>query len=157
MKNKNVSLYKCIKIVEKLKRQKKKIVMTNGCFDIIHSGHVDYLVKSKKLGDILIVAVNSDKSIKKLKGKSRPVNNLKNRIKVLNSMSFIDFIISFNYETPQKIYEKILPDILTKGTQYRKMEVAGGKIVIENGGKVSFIKMTVGQSTTKILNKILHL
>ena len=96
MKNKNVSLYKCIQIVEKLKKQKKKIVMTNGCFDIIHSGHVDYLVKSKKLGDILIVAVNSDKSIKKLKGRSRPVNSLKNRIKVLNSMSFIDFIISFN-------------------------------------------------------------
>ena len=157
MKNKYVSLNKCINLTKQLKKQKKRIVMTNGCFDIIHSGHVDYLTKSKKLGDILIVAVNSDRSVKKLKGRSRPINSLKNRIKVLNVISCIDFIISFNHETPQKIYEKILPDILTKGAQYRNVVVSGGNSVVRNGGRVSFIKMTRGQSTTKILNKILYL
>ena len=125
MKNKYVSLNKCINLTKKLKNQKKKIVMTNGCFDIIHSGHVDYLTKSKKLGDILIVAVNSDKSVKELKGRSRPINNLKNRIKVLNAISCVDFIISFNHETPQnmkKFYQIFL--------QRNSIEIWKSRVVI---------------------------
>ena len=157
MKNKIVSLSKCIRIVKKLKKQKKKIVMTNGCFDIIHSGHIDYLTKSKKLGDILIVAVNSDKSVKKNKGNSRPINSLNNRTKVLSAMTCIDLIISFNSETPDKIYKKILPNTLTKGMQYKNQNVSGGKFIIHNGGNVRFIKMTKGQSTSKILNKIYYI
>lgn len=156
MKNKIVSLAKCIRIVKQFKKQKKKIVMTNGCFDIIHSGHIDYLTTSKKFGDILIVAVNSDKSVKKNKGNSRPINSLNNRTKVLSAMTCIDLIISFNSETPDAIYKKILPNTLTKGMQYKNQNVSGGKFIIQNGGNVRFIKMTKGQSTSKILNKIYY-
>ncbi len=157
MSSKKINLKDCLNIVKKIKKRKKKVVMTNGCFDIIHSGHIDYLKKSKSFGDILIIAINADLSVRKLKGKSRPINNLKNRIKVLSAISYIDFIIPFNHQTPENSYKKILPNILTKGSQYKKKVVSGASHVIKNGGKVKFIKMVAGQSTSNIINKISRL
>lgn len=157
MSLKKINIKDCLNIIKKIKKQKKKIVMTNGCFDIIHSGHVDYLKKSKNLGDILIVAINTDVSVRKLKGENRPINNLKNRIKVLSAISYIDFIIPFNQQTPETLYKKLLPNILTKGSQYEKNYISGANHVTRNGGKVKFIKMVSGQSTSNIINKILKL
>jgi D-beta-D-heptose 7-phosphate kinase/D-beta-D-heptose 1-phosphate adenosyltransferase len=151
---KKINLKECLKVVKNLKRLKKKVVMTNGCFYIVHSGHVDYLHKTKKLGDILIVAINSDASIKNLKGKHRPINDLSDRIKVLTSISFIDYIIPFSSNTPEKLYKLIKPGIITKGGDYKKSNIAGSKHVIENGGKLKLIPLIKNKSTSKIINKI---
>ena len=130
--------------------------MTNGCFDIIHSGHIKILKESKDLGDILIVAVNSDSSIKKNKGNGRPLNILRDRLTVLNSISYIDYILVFNSKTPDKLYQHILPDVLTKGGEYKSdTNIAGKKYVIANNGKIVFVPMKKERSTTNIINKIL--
>lgn len=148
-------LTELIKVITKLKKQKKIIVMTNGCFDIIHAGHVDYLEKSKKIGDILIIAVNSDSSIRKLKGKSRPINKLKDRLKVLSALSSVDFVIAFNSKTPENIYKKITPNILTKGNEFKDIDkIAGANHVQKHGGKIKLIKLYKNYSTTKIISKI---
>ena len=142
-------------IVNTLKKNNKKIVMTNGCFDIIHAGHVDYLQKSKKMGNKLIVAVNSDASIKSIKGHKRPINKLNDRIKVLSEFSSVDYIIYFKSKTPEKIYRAINPDILTKGNEFKNINnIAGAKYIINNGGKVRLIKYNKQHSTTKILKKL---
>jgi rfaE bifunctional protein nucleotidyltransferase chain/domain len=142
-------------IVDKLKKNNKKIVMTNGCFDIIHAGHVDYLQKSKKMGNKLIVAINSDVSIKLLKGNKRPINKLNDRIKVLSEFSSVDFIIYFMSRTPEHIYRVIKPDILTKGNEFKDInKIAGANYIIKNGGKVRLIKYIKQHSTTKIIKKL---
>jgi len=138
----------------KLKIKKKIIVMTNGCFDILHAGHVKLLKESKNLGDILIVAVNSDKSIKINKGSRRPFNILNDRLMVLNSISYVEYIITFNSKTPEKLYKSIMPNILTKGDEYKSKNVIGSKYVLQNNGKIIFIGMKKNRSTTSILNKI---
>ena len=138
-----------------LKRQGKKIVMTNGCFDILHAGHVDYLNKSKDLGDVLIVAINTDKSIKGLKGSKRPINRLEARSVLISSLKAVDFVISFNAPTPQKLYEQILPDVLVKGSDYNDKEIAGSDAVINNGGNIELIEFLDGYSTSKIIEKII--
>ena len=144
-------------IKDKLKEENKKIVLTCGCFDILHVGHLDILKKSREFGDKLIVCLSSDEQIKHLKGENRPINNLKNRIKVLSAISYIDFIIPFNQQTPETLYKKLLPNILTKGSQYEKNYISGANHVTRNGGKVKLIKMVSGQSTSNIINKILKL
>ena len=129
--------------------------MTNGCFDILHAGRVDYLNKSKDLGDILIVAINSDRSIKGLKGSNRPINQLKARSALLSSLKSVDFVVSFNASTPQNLYEQILPDVLVKGSDYHGKEIVGSSAVINNGGKIELIEYLEGYSTSKIIEKIL--
>ena len=142
-------------IVNKLKKNNKKIVMTNGCFDIIHVGHVEYLQQSKKMGNKLIVAINSDESIKTIKGHKRPINKLNDRIKVLSEFSSVDYIIYFKSKTPEHIYRAINPDILTKGNEFKNIKnIAGAKYIIQNGGKVRLIKYNKLYSTTKILKKL---
>ena len=143
------------KRVSELKQQGKIIVMTNGCFDILHAGHVDYLNKSKDLGDVLIVAINSDRSIKGLKGSSRPINKLEARSALLSSLKSVDFVVSFNASTPQNLYEQILPDVLVKGSDYHGKEIVGSSAVINNGGKIELIEYLEGYSTSKIIEKIL--
>ena len=144
-----------IKLVAKFKKQNKVVVMTNGCFDIIHSGHIQYLEKSKKLGDYLIVALNTNRSITKFKGYGRPINNLKDRIIVLSSIEFIDFIIPFNSNTPEKLYKLIKPNILTKGSEFNSIEnIAGSKHVIKSGGKVILIDYVNNKSTSNIIKRI---
>ena len=131
-----------------------KLVMTNGCFDIIHVGHIKLFEESKKLGTHLVVALNSDKSVKRIKGPSRPINNEKDRIKVLSAIEFIDFIILFNEETPQKIIQNITPDILAKGSDYSIENIVGANHVISNGGKVVTIDFLEGYSSTKYIDAL---
>ena len=130
------------------------IVFTNGCFDIIHKGHIQTLSSSADLGDKLIVAINSDSSVKKLKGKTRPIMDQKNRTTLIASLAFVDAVILFNEQTPKKLIKQIIPDILTKGGDYKKEKVVGFKEVDEHGGEVVIIPLLEGLSSTNIINKI---
>ena len=139
--------------VETIKKRNKKIILTNGCFDVIHAGHIHLLENAKKLGDFLIVAINSDKSIKALKGNNRPINKLSARIEVLKALACVDLIITFDELTPLKIIKMISPDYLVKGGDYKIKDVIGAAIVKANKGKVKIIKIKKGFSTTKILQR----
>jgi D-beta-D-heptose 7-phosphate kinase/D-beta-D-heptose 1-phosphate adenosyltransferase len=142
-------------IVNSLKAQNKKIVFTNGCFDIVHSGHVDYLKKAKQLGDVLIVGLNSDSSVKSIKGKQRPINNQNDRAVVLGAFYFVDYVVIFDQSTPYELINVIKPDILVKGSDWNNKTIVGSDIVSENGGKVVLIEYLEGKSTTTIIEKIL--
>lgn len=132
----------------------KKIVFTNGCFDILHVGHKRYLQKAATLGDILVVGVNSDASVKRLKGPSRPVNNEQDRAEMLSAMGFIDYVVIFDEDTPYELIKKIQPDVLVKGGDYKPEEVVGRDIVLARGGRLELISFVEGKSTTNIINKI---
>ena len=149
IKNKNYYM----SVINSLKKDFKKIVMTNGCFDILHAGHIELLRKSKTFGDFLIVAINTDISVIKNKGKNRPINKLSERIKILSSLSFVDLILTFDSKTPISLYKLILPNILTKGKDYKVDQVVGSKEVLENDGKVKLIDIYKNLSTTSILKK----
>ena len=134
------------------KKSNKKVVFTNGCFDILHPGHIHLLRKAKLLGDILIVGLNSDKSVKILKGNNRPINKELDRIKLLSSLRYIDYVTVFNEETPLNLIKQIIPNVLVKGSDYDSKNVVGAEFVIENGGTVEIIKLKKDFSTTKIIN-----
>ena len=153
--NNKIFLEKDLKIKLDSWRQKgEKIVFTNGCFDLIHLGHIEVLARSADLGDRLIIGVNTDKSIKNIKGQNRPIIKEDSRVKQLAALEFVDAVILFNESTPNKIINHIKPDIITKGGDYKAEEVIGYKTVIENNGRVVIIPLTQGFSTTSILNKI---
>lgn len=141
-------------IIKKLKSENKKIVFTNGCFDILHAGHVRYLKESKKFGDILIVGLNSDVSVKKIKGESRPINPEMDRAEVLAGLEAVSYIVLFDEPSPVKLLEEIKPDIYTKGADYTVETLPEAKTVLSYGGKIEFIKFLEGRSTTKIIDKI---
>lgn len=141
-------------IIKKLKSENKKIVFTNGCFDILHAGHVRYLKESKKFGDILIVGLNSDISVKKIKGESRPINPEMDRAEVLAGLEAVNYIVLFDETSPVKLLEEIKPDIYTKGADYTVETLPEAKTVLSCGGKIEFIKFLEGRSTTKIIDKI---
>jgi len=132
----------------------KKIVFTNGCFDLLHPGHLHYLYKAKSLGDILIVALNSDSSIKKLKGFKRPVNNFEFRATMLSYLNFVDLIIEFENDTPLELIQKISPNILVKGADYNESQVVGADFVKSNGGEVVLVELLKGFSSTEIIKAI---
>lgn len=142
------------KIIKKLKSENRKIVFTNGCFDILHAGHVRYLKESKKFGDILIVGLNSDISVKKIKGESRPINPEMDRAEVLAGLEAVNYIVLFDETSPVKLLEEIKPDIYTKGADYTVETLPEAKTVLSYGGKIEFIKFLEGRSTTKIIDKI---
>ena len=151
--NKVYLLVDLINKISSLKIKKNKIIgFTNGCFDLLHKGHLYSLRESKKRCDYLIVALNSDQSVKLLKGNDRPVDNERIRLKNLAAINDVDALIIFNEETPLRIIDKLMPDILFKGTDYKNKKVVGSESVIKNGGKVEFIDMVNGISTTKIIN-----
>lgn len=141
-------------IVEEAKKRGEKIVMTNGCFDILHPGHVSYLENARKLGDRLIVAVNTDDSVKRLKGEARPINELDARMAVLAGLSSVDWVVAFNEDTPQRLIGEILPNLLVKGGDYKPEDIAGAKEVINNGGEVQVLNFENGCSTTNVIKKI---
>ncbi len=145
-----------IPLIKQWKKEKKKIVFTNGCFDIMHLGHVDYLSKAKDLGDVLIVGLNSDCSVKKLKGENRPICDQKSRMHLLASLFFVDAVVIFEEETPLKLIQEIVPDILVKGGDYKAEDVVGYNIVKENGGKIVILELIKGYSTSSIEQKILE-
>ena len=136
----------------------EKVVMTNGCFDILHTGHVTYLAEARKLGERLVVAVNSDESVRQLKGDvngvSRPINGLEQRMTVLSALESVDWVVSFAEETPERLYCRVLPDMIVKGGDYRPDEVAGGECVTDNGGSVEILKFVDGQSTTSMIERM---
>lgn len=132
------------------------VVMTNGCFDILHAGHVSYLAEARKLGDRLIVAVNSDASVKQLKGEKRPVNSLSQRMAVLAGLESVDWVVPFTEETPERLICHLIPNVLVKGGDYRPEEIAGGKCVIDNGGSVEVLGFIEGCSTTNVIDAIRH-
>lgn len=133
-----------------------KIVMTNGCFDVLHPGHIAYLADAKSFGDILIVFVNSDASIRRLKGDSRPIHSEKDRVRALSALRFIDHVVLFEEDTPESIYREFTPDILVKGSDYSMEEIVGADHVIKNGGTVKRIELLEDYSTTNIIKRLLE-
>jgi D-beta-D-heptose 7-phosphate kinase/D-beta-D-heptose 1-phosphate adenosyltransferase len=130
--------------------------MTNGCFDILHKGHVAYLQEAKSRGDRLLVAVNSDDSVKRLKGDDRPINPLEDRMAVLAGLASVDWVVPFGEDTPAELIEQILPDVLVKGGDYTPDAIAGGKAVLQNGGTVEVLRFHEGRSTSTIVDTILE-
>ncbi len=143
-----------VKIAQKLKQENKTIVFTNGCFDILHIGHLRYLKESKKFGDILIVGLNSDSSVKKLKGPKRPINNESDRAELLASLIYVDYVVIFSENSPSNLINNIKPNIYTKGADYTIETLPEAEIVQKNGGKVEFINFIEGKSTTNTIKKI---
>ncbi len=142
------------KIVESLKIDGKKVVFTNGCFDIIHAGHVDYLAKAKAKGDILIIGLNTDESVSRIKGKLRPIINQTERAFVLSNLRSVDYLTLFNEDTPLELISQIMPDVLVKGADWSVENIVGSDVVLANGGSVEPIDFVVEQSTSKIVAKI---
>ena len=132
----------------------QKVVFTNGCFDILHLGHVDYLEKAASKGNKLIVALNTDASVSKLKGPTRPINNEIARARIMAALSFVDAVVFFSEDTPLSLIKRLKPDVLVKGSDYTISNIVGADIVMENGGKVETIELVDGYSTTNIINKI---
>ena len=143
-------------IVNELKKQNKKIVTTNGVFDILHIGHIKYLQEAKKLGDVLIVAINSDVSTKQIKGPKRPLNNENDRSEAIAALECVDYVTIFNEENPIKFLEKIKPDIHAKGGDYNINQIIEKDAVEKNNGKVILIPEVKGYSTTDFINKIIE-
>ena len=141
-------------LVLELKKQNKTTVFTNGCFDILHIGHVRYLKESARFGDILIIGLNSDSSVKRLKGESRPINNESDRAELLSELGFVDYVVVFDEDTPQNLLDEIKPDVYTKGADYTLDTLPEAKIVLKNGGRVVFINLVEGKSTTNVIKKI---
>ncbi|MBQ0267801.1 bifunctional D-glycero-beta-D-manno-heptose-7-phosphate kinase/D-glycero-beta-D-manno-heptose 1-phosphate adenylyltransferase HldE [Providencia huaxiensis] len=141
--------------VENARQRGERVVMTNGCFDILHAGHVSYLANARKLGDRLIVAVNSDASTRRLKGETRPVNPLEQRMTVLGALGSVDWVVAFEEDTPQRLIAEVLPDILVKGGDYRPEEIAGSAEVWAAGGEVKVLNFEDGISTTNIIKNIM--
>jgi len=157
MMNKKIQgLAELIKIRNELKRQRKKVVFTNGCFDLLHSGHVYLFREAKKLGDVLIVAVNDDASVKRIKGPTRPIFLLEERLEILEAIEAIDYLTSFSEETPQKIISLLLPDVLVKGGDWTPEQVVGKKEVDRAGGKVIIIPYLEGRSTSEIIERLVQ-
>jgi rfaE bifunctional protein nucleotidyltransferase chain/domain len=154
--NKIHSLRSLSEIRAALKSEGKKVVFTNGCFDLLHGGHVHLFEEAKKLGDVLIVAVNDDWSIRKIKGASRPIFPLEERLEILGAIEHIDYLIPFAEETPQSVISLLLPDVLVKGEDWKMDEVVGRKEVEEAGGKVVLVSLRRGLSTTSLLERIIR-
>ena len=142
------------KIINEWRLNGDKIVFTNGCFDLIHLGHLEILARSADLGDKLIVGINSDMSIKKIKGNSRPIIEEDSRAKHLAAIEFIDAVVLFNEDTPYDLINILKPDVLTKGGDYKKNDIVGNQLINKEHGKVVIIPLTQGYSTTSILEKI---
>ncbi|PIP68424.1 MAG: D-glycero-beta-D-manno-heptose 1-phosphate adenylyltransferase [Candidatus Omnitrophica bacterium CG_4_9_14_0_2_um_filter_42_8] len=154
LSNKIKTLPQIAGAIKKLKQKNKKIVFTNGCFDILHAGHVNYLAKAKSLGDTLVIGLNSDGSVKKLKGKSRPVIAQKNRAILLAALEAVDIVVVFNDMTPLKLIKLVKPDVLVKGGDWKKEDIVGSDFVESYGGKVKSLVYIKGFSTRNIISKI---
>lgn len=141
-------------MVEESRSRDERIVMTNGCFDILHAGHVAYLEEAKSLGDRLIVAVNDDDSVTRLKGEARPVNALQDRMLVLAGLAAVDWVVAFSDDTPADLISAVLPDVLVKGGDYKPQEIVGAKDVLANGGEVRVLAFRDGHSTTRTINQM---
>ncbi len=146
-----VSLSELSKSLEN--RKQRKVVFTNGCFDLLHVGHVRYLQAARELGDLLVVGVNSDLSVKKLKGPERPLQNEKDRAEILAALAAVDFTIIFSEETPEKLIQQVRPDILVKGGDWPVEKIAGGTFVQSYGGQVKSLQFVANRSTSSLIER----
>lgn len=137
-----------------LRRQAKKVVFTNGCFDILHRGHIECLRKAKSFGDVLVVGLNSDSSVRKIKGDKRPILPQGDRAEILASLEMVDYVVIFGQKTPQKVIASLVPDVLAKGGDYKKHEIVGRDVVESSGGRVRRIRQVPGRSTKGIIAKV---
>ncbi|HEX2961966.1 MAG TPA: D-glycero-beta-D-manno-heptose 1-phosphate adenylyltransferase [Ignavibacteriales bacterium] len=156
MENNILNRMEMVSVRRKLKDEGKKVVFTNGCFDILHAGHVDYLSKAKALGDILIVGMNSDSSIRNIKGELRPIISEAERAFLVANLKAVDYVTLFDENTPGELIHELVPDILVKGADWSVENIVGRDTVEENGGEVRTIKFVSQQSTSKIINTILE-
>lgn len=150
------TLSELVRIREDLRQGGQRVVFTNGCFDILHRGHVEYLKEAKQLGDVLIVAVNSDDSVRRLKGALRPVMTEEDRAIILAALEVVDYVVIFNEDTPIPLLKILHPDILVKGGDYRKNEVIGAEVVRQYGGQIAVARRTDGVSSSEIIEQILQ-
>ena len=140
-------------LTERLNASDKTVVFTNGCFDLVHQGHVDYLSRARDLGDLLVVGLNSDASVRRLKGSGRPISNQTSRARVLAAFTFVDYVVVFEEDTPIKLIEAIKPDILVKGGDYNRDNVVGADFVESYGGRLELIALVPGESTTNLVER----
>ena len=149
-----VNVDEVLALVAESHDRNERVIMTNGCFDVLHAGHVAYLEEAKSLGDRLIVAVNDDDSVRRLKGKSRPINALEDRLLVLAGLAAVDWVVPFSEDTPASLISKILPDVLVKGGDYKPDEIAGARDVLQNGGEVRVLSFRDGHSSSRIIEQM---
>ncbi|MGK7391490.1 MAG: D-glycero-beta-D-manno-heptose 1-phosphate adenylyltransferase [Candidatus Cyclobacteriaceae bacterium M2_1C_046] len=152
--NKIMDIKNAVEIRAGWKTEGKKVVFTNGCFDILHLGHIDYLEKARNLGDKLIIGLNTDESVTRIKGPERPVNKEEARGRMLAALEFVDMVVYFSADTPYNLIKDLKPDVLVKGSDYLAENIIGADIVEENGGEVRTINLIEGFSTSKIIDKI---
>jgi D-beta-D-heptose 7-phosphate kinase/D-beta-D-heptose 1-phosphate adenosyltransferase len=148
-------LGRLVKIRRRLRAQGKRVVFTNGTFDILHRGHVEYLARARRLGDVLVVGLNTDASIRRIKGPRRPINRNADRAAVLAGLASVDFVCFFGSPTPLAMIERLLPDVLVKGADWRPGAIVGGDVVRRYGGTVRRIPLTRGRSTTSVIERVL--
>lgn len=141
-------------LIDTIHHSGKTVVTTNGCFDILHVGHVRYLEKTKTFGDFLIVLLNSDKSVKSIKGPSRPINNEQDRAEILSALRCVDYVVLFDEDSPKNLLDEMKPDVYTKGADYTMETLPEADIMKKNGTRVEFIEFVDGKSTTNIINKM---
>ena len=154
-KEKLKSINELIPVVRHLQKEGKKVVFTNGCFDILHPGHIRYLKKASRQGDILVVAINSDASVKRIKGDNRPINNQEERAEVLCALEMVSFVTIFEEDDPFEVIKALQPDVLVKGGDWRLEEIVGRDIIEAGGGKVLSLPFEKGYSTTSLIEKII--
>lgn len=152
--SKIVSRRRLAPLARRLRRAGRKIVFTNGCFDLLHAGHVTYLEKAKRFGDVLVVGVNTDASVRRLKGPVRPLNSEKDRLRVLAALEAIDYVTLFSEETPLRLIQEVRPHVLVKGADWREDQIVGAREVRSWGGRVKRIRFVPGRSTTALLKRI---
>lgn len=154
MEQKILSTEEAARVRARLRDEGLRLVFTNGCFDILHVGHVDYLARARALGDRLLVAINSDRAVRRLKGESRPVNNERDRARVLAALAAVDYVLIFDADSPRALIAELLPDVLAKGGDYNLDEIHGREEVEQSGGRVVALPFVEGASTTSIIEKI---
>jgi D-beta-D-heptose 7-phosphate kinase/D-beta-D-heptose 1-phosphate adenosyltransferase len=155
MKQKIIGKKELLRVIKNLKTRGKRIVFTNGCFDLLHIGHIRYLEKARTLGDILVVGVNSDSSVRILKGPKRPILPAKERAEILSGLGCVDYITIFNEQDPLKLITSLHPHVLVKGGDWTKEQIVGGDVVERSGGKVVIISFVKGTSTSNLIGTIL--
>ncbi len=157
MMGKIVGIRDLLRLRRRLRARRKRVVFTNGTFDIIHRGHVEYLTRAKRLGDVLIVGLNTDASIRRIKGAGRPVNSNRDRAVVVAALAPVDYVCFFSEDTPLRIISQVRPDVLVKGADWRKDAIVGREIVEQSGGVVRRVRLTPGRSTTATIQKLVDL
>ena len=151
-----VPLKKLLAIRARLGRRRKRVVFTNGTFDILHRGHVEYLAAARRMGDVLVVGLNSDASIRRIKGRGRPINSARDRAAVLGALSSVDYVCLFAQDTPAVLIRRLLPDVLVKGADWKKSAIVGRDVVEAHGGKVRTVLLTPGRSTSGVIRRVLR-